>query len=71
MPMDPIAKLIARVDRYLAKTGTPATTLGMDICGTTALISRLRAGRLSGKNIRRIWDYLEKAERRSPKRKAA
>ncbi len=68
--MDPISQLNQRVDAYLKRTGTFATALGLEICGNSALISRLRAGNVTAKTVKRIWDYLDKVER-AKRRKAA
>lgn len=65
--MDPISQLNQRVDAYLKKTGKMPTNLGLEISGNSALISRVRAGNVTAKTVKLVWDYLDAAEK--PKRR--
>lgn len=69
--MDPLAQLVARVDAHLAKTGQNATNFGIAVMNNSALVPRLRSGNVTSKTMRRVVEYLERAEAKPRKRKAA
>lgn len=57
--MSTAQKLLADVERFLEKTGMPATTFGLRVANDGHLVRDLRSGRdIRASQIDRIRDYM-------------
>lgn len=66
--MDPITQLTVRLNKYLERTGTNATTFGIVVANNSALVPRLRNGNVNSKTLRTIAQYLDSMERKEKRR---
>lgn len=65
--MDPVSQLVKRLDAYLEKKGERATNFGVRVFNNSALVSRLRAGNVTAKTLKKVAEFLDGEER--PKRR--